>query len=134
MSLAIIVMLKMTRIIFASVWCSHQKVPLIQRHKEWSWYLKSEETFVPFWSYDTAPVPEEERKINKLSASGQPRAYWGKKEQTGRERTLFRRFFQCAQFFKVVFNNTRKSGVGHNVFKIAYIWACKLVNLKVHTV
>ena len=37
--------------------------------KEWSWDLKSGETVVPFWSYDTASVSAEGRKINKLPAS-----------------------------------------------------------------
>ena len=78
----------MAELVNASVLFSHQKVPLTQKHKEWSWYLKSEETFVPFWSYDTAPVPAEERKINKLPASGPTHAYWGKKEQTGQKRNF----------------------------------------------
>ena len=37
--------------------------------KEWSWDLKSGETVVPFWSYDTASVSAEGRKINKLPTS-----------------------------------------------------------------
>ena len=99
-----------------ALWSSHRKVPLTQRHKEWSLYLKSEETFVPFWSYDTAPVPEEERKINKLSASGPARAYWGKKEQTVSELSVWSTSCRVCLF---------------NVSQIAHIWACELFILKV---